>query len=73
MNNYIKFNNRNWSYAGDKGSWVSQDEKNNTITINKARRGIISDAYISELNEYLDQYGVDFSSMSCGERKTIKI
>lgn len=68
---YVNFKNKNWNYAGDKGTWARTEGK--TVTIKKAARGLISDAYTSELREYCAQYGIDFDSIRCGDTLTITI
>jgi len=66
---FVKFDNRNWGYAGDRGTWVKED--NNKVIINKAAKGTISSAYAEELRAYCAAVGVDFDGMRCGDRVTV--
>lgn len=69
MSEYINMASRNWSYAGDKGTWVRRND-DGTYTVKKALRGIMTDAYTAELREFCAQYGQDFDAIRCGESIT---
>lgn len=69
MSEYINMASRNWNWNGDKGTWVRRND-DNTVTVKKAARGLISDAYTAELREFCAQYGQDFDAIRCGESVT---
>lgn len=69
MSDFIKFSSRNWGYAGDKQTWAKAND-DNTITIKKAARGIISSEYTEELRAFCAKYGQDFDAIRCGESLT---
>ena len=69
---YVNFKSKNWSYVGDRGTFA-RDNGNNTITIKKAARGIISSAYIDELRTYCASLGVDFDEIRCGQSVTVSL
>jgi hypothetical protein len=68
---YVNFKNRNWSFAGDKGTWakIEGDE----LTVCRARRGTVSSDYNAEIDAFCESFGLDWSRVSCGQVKTIKI
>lgn len=62
---YVKFENKNWGYAGDKGTWAAFSGK--TLKVKRAAKGIISSALEAEMQEFCSQYGIDFSAVKCGQ------
>lgn len=69
MSDFIKFSSRNWGYAGDKQTWAKTND-DNTITVKKAARGIISSEYTEELRAFCTKYGQDFDAIRFGESLT---
>lgn len=69
MSEYINMENRNWGYAGDKGTWARRND-DGTITVKLAAKGTVSRAYCEELREFCAQYGQDFDAIRCGESIT---
>jgi hypothetical protein len=71
---YVSFQNRNWSYKGDKGTFAkvlrNKDGEITSITVKVAAKGTISSEYAAELSEFCDQIDLDFASISCGKSKT---
>ena len=70
---FVRFEKKNWSYRGDKGTWVGIDTKKETLTAKKAESGIISSEYAEELQKYLENYGVSFEDLRCGEKVTVAL
>jgi hypothetical protein len=70
---YVKFNNKNWGYAGDKGTWAAfgKDVGGKTLTVKRANKGLVSEAYEQELTEFCAPYGIDFGNVRCGQ--TVKV
>lgn len=64
---FIIFAARDWSYRGDRSTWA-RVEKDGSITIQRAQRGIISRGYTAELEKFCAAYGQDFSAMRSGDR-----
>lgn len=73
---FVNFNSRNWNYKGDKGSWakIEKDKDGNEkMIVSKAAKGIISDKYNQEMADFCNEFGIDFSGMSCGEKVEISL
>lgn len=68
---FLSFQSRAFDFAGDRQTWVKRDF--GELIIRKARKGTISDKYSEELQNFLSQFGVDFSEMGYGETKTVEI
>lgn len=66
---FVVFTNRNWSYAGDKGTWAMI--KNGTLTVKCAAKGIVSSAFTEEMTDFCKGYGIDFKGMYCGQQITV--
>lgn len=64
---FVVFASRNWARRGDRGTWARVEE-NGTITVQLASNGIISSAFIEEMEAFCAAYGQDFSAMGRGER-----
>ncbi|WP_304736532.1 hypothetical protein [uncultured Desulfovibrio sp.] len=43
------------------------------MTVNVARKGTISSAYIDELTEFCAAYGIDFAALRKGDRVTVEV
>ena len=69
MSDFIKFSSRNWGYAGDKQTWAKHND-DNTITVKKGSRSIISSEYTEELRAICAKYGQDFDAIRFGESLT---
>lgn len=67
--NFVEFPGRNFSYRGDRGTWVKA-EADGTYTL-FIGAGTVSSAYIAELNEFLADFGKEFSDFTCGVRHTL--
>jgi len=74
---FVNLKNRNWSYAGDKGTYakVDTDKDGNQIklTVKRANKGIISSAYETEMREFCEPYGINFADLSCGMTASIEL
>lgn len=74
---YVNINGRNWSYAGDKGAWarVDTDEDGNQVklTVKRAGKGIMSDAYESAMREFCKPYGINFADLACGATVSVDL
>ena len=68
---FVSFQHRDFSKRGDKGTWARLEE-DGSITLQKAARGLISDAYEAELREFCASFGADFDAIRCGERVSMK-
>lgn len=67
--NFVEFPGRNFSYRGDRGTWVrAEADGSYTLFIGA---GTVSAAYIAELNTFLAQFGKEFADFSCGVRHTL--
>ena len=67
---YVKFESRDWSYRGDKGTWA-RENADGSITIKRADKGIVSEAYSAEMRDYCAAHDVDWDSISSGESVTV--
>lgn len=67
---YVFFGSRNWAYAGDRMTFVKQN-KDNSFTVKRAAKGIISDTYNKELKEFCLLFNFDFSNLKSGEEVTL--
>ena len=67
---YVKFESRNWSYRGDKGTWARVNN-NGSITVKRASYGIISGAYIEELRAFCGSVGINFDTIPSGGSTTV--
>ena len=56
---FVVFNNRNWSYTGDKNTWARVN--NNTLTINVGK-GTISSEYMEELEAFVAPFGLNITA-----------
>ncbi len=72
-NNFVIFQHRNFARRGDKGTWARFDRVTGKLTINKAARGLISDAYWAEMVEFCASYGIGFEAMPFGSRESVII
>jgi len=72
---FVNFQSKNWGFAGDKGTWARVDKKDNRIIIiiNKAMRGMISEAYTNEISDFCENFDVNFNDISSGQKITITI
>lgn len=68
---FVAFENRDFGYRGDKGTWAKMDGKK--ITVCKAANGTISRAYETEISDFCEKFGIDFSAMRSGTRVTVEI
>ena len=71
--NFVIFNSRNFRRQGDKNTWARYDASNNTLTVCKAGRGLMSDEFTAEMREFCASCGIDFDTMSCGQRVTVEL
>lgn len=69
---FIHFGTRDWSYNGDKGTWARLNA-DNTITVKRAARGIISSKYTKELRAFCEAHGQDFDAIRSGESVTFPV
>lgn len=74
---YVQFDSKNWSYAGDKGSWakvkVDDDGNQVAVVVKRAAKGIISSAYEAEMSEFCAAHGIDWGKVSCGQQVEVEI
>jgi hypothetical protein len=73
---WVNFENRNWSFAGDKQTWARIDTDDSgvkTLTVQRANRGTISSAYEAEMASYCSKHGLDFGALGCGCRMSTEI
>jgi len=74
---FVNFQNKNWGFKGDKGTFAkvtrNDDDQIIAITIKVAAKGIISSEYTKEISDFCDKLGIDFSSIPCGQSKTVEI
>lgn len=54
-------------------TWAKFNRATNKLTVNKAARGLISDAYWAEMVEFCASYGIDFEAMPFGSRESVII
>ena len=64
---FIIFTARNWSYRGDRSTWA-RVEKDGSITVQRAQRGIVSSGYTAELEKFCAAFGQDFLALGSGDR-----
>lgn len=64
---FIIFAARNWGYRGDRSTWA-RVEKDGSITVQRAQRGIISSGYTAELEKFCTAFGQDFLALGSGDR-----
>lgn len=62
---YKIFLHRNFSFKGDRFSWVRIEDKK--LIIRKAKAGKISEDYHREISNFCSRYGIDFDKMKCGD------
>ena len=67
--NFVDFPGRQFSYRGDRGTWVRREADGSYTLFIGA--GTISSAYIAELNTFLAQFGKEFADFSCGVKHTL--
>ncbi len=72
-NDYVVFQHRNYARRGDMSTWAKFNRATNKLTVNKAARGLISDAYWAEMFEFCASYGIDFEAMPFGSRESVII
>lgn len=65
---FIIFNNRDFSYRGDRGTWARLNGQN--LTINWAAHGILSNAFGVEFDNFLSQFNI---SLRPGQRVTVAL
>jgi len=75
---YVEFAKRNWSYRGDKGTWVKAEklESGKTlISVKYASKGTVTEAYTDEIDDFLKSLGVNFYlyEVNCGDTRTVEI
>jgi hypothetical protein len=74
---FVKFQSKNWGFKGDKGTFAkvtrNDDDQIIAITIKVAAKGMISSEYTKEISVFCDKLGIDFSSIPCGQSKTVEI
>lgn len=68
---YVNFDSKNWGYAGDKQTWANYD--GDYLTVKRASKGLISEAYENEMTEFCAKHGIDFSDVKPGQAIKIKI
>lgn len=68
---FIEFQNRNKGFKGDRDTWARIS--GNQLTIFRAKRGLMSGNYYNEMCLFCSEYGIDFDSIDCGEKRTIEI
>lgn len=68
---YQSIAGRNWSYAGDKSTWAKID--GTTLSVKKAQKGIISSEYAESMQSFCEKFGINFSSMRCGDLVKVEI
>lgn len=68
---FIEFQNRDQNFKGDRDTWARIS--GNQLTVYMAKRGLISGAFYNELCFFCYEYGMDFESFRCGEKRTIEI
>lgn len=66
---FIEFPGRQFSYRGDRGTWVKA-EADGTYTL-FIGTGTVSSSYIEDLNTFLADFGKEFSDFTCGVRHTL--
>lgn len=64
---FVEFAARNWRCKGDRGTWARVEE-DGTITVQRAANGMMSWAFIEEMETFCAAYGQDFSAMGSGDR-----
>lgn len=64
---FIIFAARDWGYRGDRGTWA-RVEKDGSITVQRAQRGIVSTPYTAELEKFCAAFGQDFLALGSGDR-----
>lgn len=67
--NFVDFPGRQFSYRGDRGTWV-RAETDGTYTL-FIGSGTISSSYIEDLNTFLADFGKEFADFSCGVKHTL--
>ena len=68
---FVVFENRDFGFRGDKGTWAKMNGKK--ITVCKASSGTISREYETEISDFCEKLGLDFSAIRCGDRVTVEI
>lgn len=71
--NFVIFQHRDFARRGDKGTWAKYDSYTGKLTVNKAKNGLISNAYLAEMVEFCNGYGIDFDAMPFGTRESVII
>ena len=54
--NFVIFNAKNWSFAGDKNTWAKLNSDASELTIYRAN-GTMSDTFDKEFFAFCEQYG----------------
>lgn len=68
---FVIFENRDFGFRGDKGTWAKINGKK--ITVCKASSGTISREYETEISDFCEKLGLDFSAIRFGDRVTVEI
>jgi hypothetical protein len=68
---FVNFNSRNWSFKGDRGSWIGR--KNGKLVVKKAAKGIVSSEYAEELRVFCKDNGIDWDAIPCGGSATVEM
>jgi len=75
--NFVEFEKKDWSFAGDKGTWakVKVDEDGNQIAliVKRAAKGTISEAFENEMTDLCSEHGLDWSDVRCGQQAEVEI
>jgi hypothetical protein len=66
-NGFVEFKNRNWNFSGDKSTWVRKNS-DDSYTLQRASKGIMTEEFITELSEFCTLFGVDFHDVKSGDR-----
>jgi hypothetical protein len=62
---YVHFENRNFGYAGDRGTWARVND-DGSVTIKRAAKGLISSAYEEEISAFAEDCGINWDAIGCG-------
>ena len=67
--NFVEFPGRQFSYRGDRGTWVKA-EADGTYTL-FIGAGTVSESYIADLDTFLADFGKEFADFTCGVKHTL--
>lgn len=70
---FVRFENRNWRRGADRSTWARFDRATRQLTVHRADRGIITDAYREELYAFCGDLGVRFGEIFHGQSVTVYV